>query len=152
MKSIKFVSKQFKDLFVKRNVKPQRQSLKLYPIQNIHHPLAYNKNIHQSHEYGFHPSLRSHFIHQQTGLRSFATQTPQMSATAVKEMGFEQNDFYEFEQFNDYFQFGNTVTFDAVDLFIGSAAVLFGGGLFVYGFKDEIIKADDNLMDSALFG
>eukprot|EP00483_Globobulimina_turgida_P006581 UN06591 len=107
MKSIKFASKQFKDLFVKRNLgrnlKPLRPSL-LYPIQSINpsqksnKPKAetYNKNIHQSHEYGFHPSLRRHF--KQPGQRSFATQTPQMSP--VQRMDFEQNDFYEFEQFN----------------------------------------------------
>ena len=120
------------------------------PIQNalrLKQHQSYSKNVHLAHEYGFHPSLNRHFQ------RSFVTQSPGMSQFGQKQTDYQQNDFYEFENFNDYSQFSyQKVNFDAFDVFSGSAAVLFVGGLAIYAYSDKIIKADDDLVDIGLFG
>ena len=135
-----------KGLLLKRKV-PHNSFLHRYPQIQRSKPKThsiYTKNVHLSHEYGFHPSLRSHFK------RSFVTQSSGMSSARPTE--FQQNDFYEFENFNDYSQFGyNKMNFDAADFMWGAAPILFCSGLVFYVYGDKICS-DDDLSDAAIIG
>eukprot|EP01083_Nonionella_stella_P069594 185609_1 len=144
MKAFRYTSKHLKDLLFKRHIK---RPIPFNPLKQSKQNSIYSKNVHLSHEYGFHPSLRRHFKHAQS---TFATQAPKLRP--IQQVDPQQNDFFEMENFNDYVQFGYAkISFDSVDVFIGSAAVLCVGGFFAYNYSDKII-ADDDLLDSALFG
>eukprot|EP01083_Nonionella_stella_P077040 210179_1 len=99
---------------------------------------SYTKNVHLSHEYGFHPSLRRHFKDCQHLSQRFIYTNPA-----------PKNDFFEFENFNDYSQFGK-VTFDAMDIIWCSAGLVVIGGLAVWVTGDEPLSFLDTL-DETIF-